>query len=170
MTKADFYSQAERFLQHLFAQIKTNHVDLKPHWFIDHLCYRVQSQEAYEKFKTEFNQFGEMLIESEVNGRQIATYKLHEPVVFGKYSIPLVELPAPKAGKKTIEGFEHAEAVVDIPLEDLRTQYAHLKLDVGGMKKNINPELEIEMNGCALKFHPMSLETVINFEKSQQIH
>lgn len=170
MTKIDFYGQAESFLQHLFAQMDQNGVELKPHWSIDHLCFRVQSLESYEQHKIDFSNFGQMLIESEVNGRMIATYKLSEPVVFGNYQIDLVELPAPKAGKKTIEGFEHVEVVIDEPFEKLMSQYSYMDLDTGGLKKAFNQELEIEMEGCALKFHPLSLESVIGLEKNQKVH
>lgn len=170
MNKSDFYSQADTFLHHLFGQMKKHQVQLKPHWSMDHLCFRVQSLEAYEQYKINFLSFGQMLIESEVNGRMIATYKLAEPVVFQNYRIDLVELPAPKPGKKTIEGFEHVEVVSDEPFEKLVAQYSGLRLDVGGLRKSFNQELEIEMEGCALKFHPLSLESVIRLEKNQKVH
>jgi len=117
MTEDDFYSQAKSFLQHLFAEIRNHKVELQPHWSIDHLCFRVESQESYERHKRTFSQFGAMLIESEVNGRMIATYK-----------IDVVELPAPKAGKVTPEGFEHIEVVVDEPSEKLIAQYPSKEL------------------------------------------
>lgn len=170
MHKNDFYQQAEEFLNHLFSQIQQNGVQLKPHWSIDHLCFRVQSQDSYEQHKTAFCQFGRLLIESEVNGRMIATYKLNEPVMHGNYRIDVVELPAPKAGKKTIEGFEHIEVVVDESFEKLMAQYAYMAIDAGGLKKAFNQELELEMDGCALKFHPLSLESVIELEKNQKVY
>lgn len=170
MNKKEFYVQAETFLRHLFAQVQQNGLELKPHWSIDHLCFRVQSLESYEQHKLDFAQFGRMLIESEVNGRMIATYKLAEPVVHGSYHIDVVELPAPKAGKKTIEGFEHVEVVVDEPFEKLMAKYSYMDLDSGGLKKAFNQELEVEMEGCALKFHPLSLESVIELEKNQKVY
>lgn len=170
MNKTDFYVQAESFLRHLFAQLGQHQVDLQPHWSIDHLCFRVQSLDSYEQRKADFLAFGRLLIESEVNGRMIATYKLLEPVKFGNYQIDLVELPAPKPGKQTIEGFEHVEVIVDEPFEKLIDKYSHLRLDTGGLKKAFNQELEIELQGCALKFHPLSLESVIELEKNQTAH
>ncbi|WP_413289173.1 VOC family protein [Bdellovibrio sp. HCB337] len=170
MNKSDFYSQAESFLVHLFEQLKAHKVDLKPHWSIDHLCFRVQSAEAYQQYKQEFEKFGSMLIESEVNGRMIATYKLQEPVRFRGYNIDVVELPAPKPGKNTPEGFEHVEVVVDESFQSLKERFKHCQMDDGGLKKLFNQELEIEMQGCALKFHPLSLESVIAIEKNQNVY
>lgn len=170
MNKKDFYAQAEAFLRHLFVQVQENGIELKPHWSIDHLCFRVQSLESYERHKVAFAQFGRMLIESEVNGRMIATYKLSEPVIHGNHRIDVVELPAPKAGKKTIEGFEHVEVVVDEPFEKLMAKYSYMDLDSGGLKKAFNQELEVQMDGCALKFHPLALESVIELEKNQKVY
>ena len=170
MNKPEFYSKAESFLNHLFAQIQTHHVELRSHWSIDHLCFRVQSLESYEQQKVAFASFGQLLIESEVKGRMIATFKLPEAVKFRGYHIDLVELPAPKQGKVTIEGFEHVEVVTDLPFESLRQKYAGLRLDEGGLQKPFNQELEIEMQDCALKFHPLSLESVITLEKNQKVY
>ncbi|MNJ92627.1 hypothetical protein D3C87_103010 [compost metagenome] len=170
MNRKEFGLQAESFLKHLFEQLNSHKVQLFSRWSIDHLCFRAQSTESYHQFKKHFSQFASLLIESEVNGRLIATYKLHEAIMFHGYCIDLVELPAPKAGKVTPEGFEHVEVICDLPLAELQETYQHLKLDAGGLKKAFNQELEIEMSGCALKFHALSLESVINLEKNQRAH
>lgn len=170
MNKTDFYFQAEAFLKHLFAQLKIHEVELQPHWSIDHLCFRTQSLESYEHHKKNFISFGDLLIESQVSGRMIATYKLHEAMKFQGYTINIIELPAPKFGKVTIEGFEHAEVVIDLPFETLCKKLTRCHLDESGLKKVFNQELEIEMQGCALKFHLLSLESVITLEKNQKVH
>lgn len=147
-----------------------NNIVIKPFWMIDHLCFRCESFERYEYLKTQFISFSKLLIESEVNGRPIATFNFHEPITFGDYQIPLVELPAPKVGKKTKEGFEHIEIVCSQSFDNLKLQYANLAIDASGLSKEFNQEFEISLDGCAIKFHHVSLASVIALEKNTKIH
>jgi predicted metalloenzyme YecM/heme-degrading monooxygenase HmoA len=166
MTKGEFYSQAHVFLIHLFQQLKNNRILLKPEWEIDHLCYRTKTIEDYHELKGDFIKLGELIIEGEVNGRPIATYKLNEPVLFKKYKIEIVELPAPKVGKLTTEGFEHVEVVCDISFEQLRKDLQHCKTDESGLTKRVNKEFEVILDSCAIKFHHQTLLSVIEEEKA----
>lgn len=156
--------QAPIFLARVFSEIENANIDLKD-WLIDHICYRTSSEENYQESKNYFANLGELLIESEVNGRLIATYKLDEPIKYRDYIIPLVEVPAPKKGKITFEGFEHIEVVIDCSFEDILEAYPHCSFETKGTSKELNPELEIEFGDCAIKFHHQSLEEVIEIEK-----
>ncbi len=160
----NFSRNADIFLQQLFKKCDEAQVQLKPHWLIDHLCYRVPSTDLYLKNKKSFSQLGTLLIESEINGRPISTYKLHTPLKFRHYSIELVELPAPKPGKLNLHGFEHAEIVCDSSFEEIKRMFPNCQFDESGLKKAINPELEITFGELALKFHHQSLEQVIKLE------
>lgn len=117
-----------------------------------------------------FAELGDLLIESPVNGRLISTFKLKEPIVFHQWTIELVELPAPKPGKQTVEGFEHIEVVVDTSFESLKEKFGHCRFDEGGLKKSFNQELEIDFGDKAIKFHHLSLESVIELEKNKNIY
>lgn len=168
MTFEELNGQAQKFLEKLYSQLSENKIQIKEHWMIDHLCYRVDSQTYYKEQKVHFSQLGELLIESEVNGRLIATYKLHRPIEFSGRKIFLIELPAPKKGKITQNGFEHIEVVVDIPFDEIMANHPHCKFDQSGLSKSFNQELEIPLHGCAIKFHHLSLEDVIKIELSAQ--
>jgi predicted metalloenzyme YecM len=148
MDPQQFYDEAQRFLLHCETQWKERGLVIEPRWLIDHLCYRVTTEELYTTRKDEFEQFGILLVESMVNGRLIATYKLHKPIVFKTWRIPLVELPAPKAGKPFATGFEHIEVVCDASTK----------------------EHEVEMDGCAIKFHHRTLEDIIAEELATQVN
>lgn len=154
---------AYKFLDKLFLLLEENKIDISS-WEIDHLCYRTSSLENYHEIKNIFSKLGKLLIESDVNGRDIATYKLFEPVIFRNYIIPLVEVPAPKAGRKTAEGWEHIEVVIDINFDDLINKYDYLKFDTKALSKELNPELVFKFNDCSIKFHHQSLEEVIRIE------
>jgi predicted metalloenzyme YecM len=169
MNKIRFEAQAVDFLEKLFLTLDKSHVEIAPHWDIDHLCYRVDSLKRYEELKNSFLSFGKLLIESDVNGRPIATFKLNSSIAFKHWVIDVVELPAPKASKPTKEGFEHIEVVCDLSFMELEEKYKHLKLDLGGLKKDFNQEFEIDLGERNLKFHHMSLESVIRVEENKTI-
>lgn len=161
-------NQATPFLEKLFQNLDRYQIDIK-NWEIDHLCYRTCSLENYSEMKKTFHQLGRLLIESEVGGRQIATYKLDRPILYKKWVIDLVEVPAPKANKVTAEGFEHIEVVIDESFEEFIGHYPNVSFSKKGMSKELNPELEIEFEDCAIKFHHKSLEHIINIEKNHRI-
>lgn len=157
-------TKAIKFIESLLSEATHLGIPIKPHWMIDHLCYRVQTLQEYDQTKIELERFGNLLAENEVNGRPIATYKLHEPIKVAGYWIPLIEIPAPKSGKITPSGFEHLEVVCDISFEDLEAHLKHLKPDISGLSKPINKEFELDLGRHAIKFHHMSLESVIRLE------
>ncbi|WP_235046190.1 VOC family protein [Bdellovibrio bacteriovorus] len=166
----EFNIAAQDFLQRVFNKLDAQNIQLDKHWFIDHLCYRVSSLENYNVFKTQFASFAELLIESDVNGRPIATYKFAEPIRFRDWSIQVVELPAPKPGKVTVEGFEHFEVVADSGFDEIKARYPKAVFSESGLKKDFNPELEISLDELAIKFHPLSLESVIRLEKNEAVY
>ena len=160
--------QSLPFLEKVFSRINEQNIDLKS-WTIDHICYRTSSIKNYEESKVYFSTIGELLIESDINGRPIASFKLYSPINFRHYSIPVVEVPAPKRGKETPEGFEHIEFVIDEDFDQIIKQYPQCNFDTKGLSKELNPELEIEFKDCAIKLHHQSLEQVIDIEKSQNL-
>jgi len=139
-------------------------------WLIDHVCYRVESDARYGEMKQVFGQLGTMLVESMVSGRLIATYKLHSPIRWKNFVIPLVELPAPKKGKQVREGWEHLEIVVQGSFAEIKSNLPGARFDEKGLSKKINPELELELDsGVAIKFHHQSLEQVIEWERKAPV-
>jgi predicted metalloenzyme YecM len=156
------------FLQKIFAHLDELSIDLK-YWEIDHLCFRTDSQQSYEEAKKYFSSLSTLLVESEVGGRPIATYKLFEPVIFDNYIIDLIEVPAPKPGRATQKGFEHIEVVIDCSFKDFMDRHPETSFITKGLRKDLNPEIEIEFDDCAIKFHHKSLEHIINTEKNQRI-
>jgi len=116
-----------------------------------------------------FSTLGKALIESEVNGRLITTFKLRKPILWKNWKIDLLELPAPKPGKVVKEGLEHIEVVADTPFDRLEEKFSSAVLDRSGLNKDFNQELEVILDGCAVKFHHLSLESVVNLEANRQV-
>jgi uncharacterized protein len=161
----EFIDQAHLFLENIFQKMEAKNIFLKEHWNVDHLCFRVSSIEKYEKYKQIFSSWSQLLIESEINGRMIASYKLNAPILFKHFKIEVVELPAPKPGRKTPDGFEHIEVVCDLSFSEIKKLYPFCDFDESGLNKSFNQDIKVQLNGFALKFHHMSLESVIAIEK-----
>lgn len=161
-----FVEKAERFLGQLELDLKLKKAQLDPHWDVDHICYRVESRARYQELQQEFQNLGELLVETEVNGRPISTFRLKSPLMFQDHEIHLLELPAPKLHQMFKEGFEHIEVVCDLPFWDLQKRFMDLQFDLSGLRKNFNQELEVQLGERNLKFHHLSLESVIRLEKN----
>lgn len=170
MNKELFKDDALKFLDTLFSEFSSENIQLEKHWSIDHLCFRTDSDASYESFRELFKGIGKLLIESPVNGRLISTFKLNEPIQYRDWMIDLVELPAPKKGKTTKQGFEHIEVVCDLPFKEILNRFQGKTFSTSGLSKLFNQELEIELKNGAVKFHHLSLESVINLENNQKVY
>ena len=170
MNYEKFIALSQQFLNQLNSNLSTTQFNLEPHWNIDHICYRTVSNDQYLNLKNDFSSFSTELIESEVNGRLITTFKLFEPIKFNNNIIQLVELPAPKASKIVPEGFEHIEVVCDISFDGLKSKLKNHKLNESGLSKSFNPELAVDLNGSNIKFHHISLESVVTLEANKPVY
>jgi len=164
--------EAQEFLRGLQSHLQKHKIELF-HWDIDHICYRTASAQDYEATKKKFSMWGQLLIETPVNGRLIATYQLKNPIPFQGRSIDCVEVPAPKPSRETLQGFEHIEIVAEKSLNRLLEEFKNQSLSeflvTSGMKKNLNPELELNFGTCAIKFHTQSLKSVVRIEKNARV-
>lgn len=170
MTFEEMQTEAISFLGKIFKQFERDSIALDSHWHIDHLCYRTATADDYLNKKREFEKFSRLLIESEVNGRPISTFKLATPITFGEWDIDLIEVPAPKKGKSIANGFEHIEVVCDLTFNEIKNRFKGCRFDDSGLAKDFNQELEITFDGIAVKFHHLSLESVINIEANRQVY
>ncbi|KAJ3179510.1 hypothetical protein HDU85_004783 [Gaertneriomyces sp. JEL0708] len=179
---ASFLSAASPFVQEVIATLASHHIPV--HYKIDHVCYRTSSPNEYSNLKALLSTFGDLLIESEIGGRDISTYKLRDDVAIrvpGREAgrdrvIDVLELPAPKPGRNYQSGWEHVELVVDdMSLEEFmaevdksRTELGSppLDWDLSGIHKPLNRDVRLVFEaGFSVKFHEQTLEEVIAFEK-----
>lgn len=169
MTEKEFHQAGYKFLENAFSVLENRKFRLKPHWSIDHICYRTESAESYQGMCEKLKEFSQLLVESEVNGRMISTFKLNEPIVFEDKIIDLVEVPSPKPENSYRNGFEHFEVVCDSSFTELKYLYKNFPFDEKGSTKEFNPELEFNFDRFSVKFHQQSLQSVIELEKNQRI-
>lgn len=131
----------------------------------DHICYRVETSQRYDEMLVNLAQHADLLGESHVNGRLIATFELPEPIVTGGWTIPYIELPQPKPGSAYEEGLEHAEFVTVGSLVYFESRHSDIPFDHKGMTKAINPELGLKHEGISVKFHELQLGAVVRIEQ-----
>ncbi|MEM8583820.1 MAG: VOC family protein [Bacteroidota bacterium] len=178
------------FLTEVFDQLAELKLDVSA-LSVDHLCYRVESMRRYFELREAIAASGHQLInESVVNGRLISCFRLSAPIIFQNREIPLLELPAPKAGSHYVEGYEHLEFVVGSKLEEWQQKLLaienqeKLKKDIskgsGEMeqfeensdlrKSTFNPSISLKLGkGLRVKFHERPLDEVIAFEQETDI-
>lgn len=154
---------APLFLEKLLPEIKATGIDVSK-FTCDHICYRVSTLEGYEREKENMKSLGVLLSEVPISGRPIASYKLHEPIRFKEHVIPVLELPAPKPGQETRDGFEHIEFATGFHPEQFLELYPQIAFKTTGLQKKFNPEIEVKLASGAVKFHELSLEKVIEIE------
>jgi len=155
----------------------------------DHVCWRTGSLTEYTELvsilRNDPDQF-QLLIESEIGGRPIATFALQSPITTtSQHSIHVVEIPSPKESSPYPAGLEHVEFVIgdrtcinpwndeihhQTTLNDLQRTYPNVPWNTKAQKKDINPDISIKfvLDGfgtCSVKFHLMALEDVIAAEK-----
>jgi predicted metalloenzyme YecM len=153
---------AQPFLDHLFTRLAADQIDVQ-RFKLDHICYRVETEERYLALKEALKKEGTLLAESQIGGRPISTFILHEPIRFRERAIPCLELPAPKPGKAYAEGYEHVEFVIDEPFAAFMARYPHVTFDTKGMQKAVNADIRIQYPDGSVKFHHHSLEYVIRY-------
>lgn len=150
------------FLEQIFQHLKEDQIEVDT-FELDHICYRVETKERYVKLKQQLSGYGELLTESIVGGRPIATFKLYQPYQFQNRKIYCLELPSPKEGSPYAEGFEHVEFVIEESFEDFMSKYAHLPFKTKGMQKAVNPEISRKYSNSSVKFHHHPIEYVIKY-------
>lgn len=156
----------EFFLDSIFDRIEEIGIDVST-FELDHICYRVDTTENYNRFKLLLEESAHLLVESLIKDRPISCFKLREPINYINRTISVIELPAPKSGSAYEEGYEHVEFVIHSSLEEFLDQYPAVKFDVTGMGKKINPDLRVQLGGLSVKFHRQGIEEVIEIEKAE---
>lgn len=150
------------FLEKIFSFLEKDGIDLSA-FELDHICYRVETLARYSELTSKLEDLGNLLSEATIGGRPIATYQLHEPIVFGTRLIGVLELPSPKASSFYAEGWEHVEFVIDVDFESFISKYPLLEFDRSAIDKPINADISRNYDGCAVKFHRHNLEYVIKY-------
>jgi len=158
--------EAKRFIKNIQQEIENLNLDLSKA-FPDHLCYRVATMDEYRLFQVKLSQIGQLIIEANVNGRPISTYRLHESLTYNQHEIDIIELPAPKQGTQHETGYEHIEFVIAESFQTFINRHRLSKQKIGG-NVNLNPEMKLDLGFKfgQVKLHYQPLDRVIEIEES----
>jgi uncharacterized protein len=166
----DIIGDYHSFLERILKETVDEGFDLADFVQMDHMCYRAASIESYEAKKQALATVAKLLNVTQVNGRPIATFRLFEPVFYKNWRIDAVELPAPKEGAKREEGLDHVEFVLFDDKEDFLKKYSHKQFEMRAADRGINPEIVFRLPTYTVKFHLLSLPTVVYLEAKLGIH
>ena len=180
------FGDLSQFEQKILQITQTIGLDLSQ-FQIDHLAVRMNTVETALEWRDLLLENATLLKESEVNGRPIGLFELHQAVKIGEQFVKIVELPFPKRKIYPVEGWEHIEVVVpflekesvEAWIERMMTTYQldnHPSLNVKISQPEVigeilpNPTVAISMkaetlcyNVC-LKLHPYDIKSVISSE------
>lgn len=145
------------FLDKAFDNLKMAGFKLDEFKELDHIAYRTEDLEGYEKVKKELLGFSKSYDEKIFNGRLVLICRLETPLVYDEFEIKGFELMAPKENNKYIEGLEHAEFVVQSTLSDFLEKHSEINFDLKAYDREKNQELIIKFENCVVKFHTQSL-------------
>lgn len=155
----------EEFIAHVDTGLKKAGIARSEISMMDHICYRVETNERYRQMLGRCAEIGRLLGESEINGRPIATFEFDEYLETAGWTVPYLELPAPKDSSPYNEGLEHAELVVVGSLEYFAERHSDMSFKETGKGKSINPELGLKHGDLSVKFHEQQLGAVVRIEQ-----
>lgn len=145
----------------------------------DHISLRCHQTETAQRWRNGLQQCGNLISETQINGRPICLFDLTQSLSVGPWQIDCVELPYP--GKKYYphEGWEHVELVLPGDPQTLMTRARALlpaTLPVGFTSKFSSPQGEHERlanptfavsdGEITIKFHPYTLRQIIDSERN----
>jgi len=150
------------FFLDLLSKLKTINIDLK-NYPVDHFCYRVASAKDYLKMKEKTKNISKAYLENIHHNRPISKFILKEPLKFDKYSVDVMELPAPKSSQFFQTGLEHFEFSVGKKFVTFKEKYKKIwnGFDDSGP---YNQPVFIRFDNNTVKFHEFPLLTVLELE------
>lgn len=132
---------------------------------MDHVCYRVETVDRYEELKAALQVYTTLIGENMVNGRPIATFELNTYMEAAGWTVPFLELPAPKQDSPYVEGLEHVEFVVIGSLNKFILRHS-AALNISQLsQKIVNPDVKALNSGVTIKFHEQQLGAVVRIER-----
>jgi predicted metalloenzyme YecM len=141
------------FLDRFFANLNKFGIDITG-YDLDHLGYQCSSDEDYDNLSTTFSELGEMFDENVVGGRRVGLFKLDVPIVYKDYSIPAIELIAPKIGQECPSALEHAEFVISEKFDTFMSKYPSIKWDTSAVDQPMFPMVKLRLGEhMQVKFH-----------------
>lgn len=154
----------QTFLDQIIAKITEQGIDLSG-LEMDHIGYQASSDEDYDNLVSRFKKIGTMVSEVTVGGRRVGIFKLKQPLKYKGYSIPAVELVAPKEGQDCLSALEHVEFVIDEDFKTFMGKYPELDWDTSAIDQKNFPLLKLRLDKhTQVKFHRENVLDIVEQE------
>jgi len=157
------------FLDRLFGKINELGVDISK-FDLDHIAYQASSDENYDSIKPTLLKIAELVDENIVGGRRVGLFKLDKPLIYRHYSVPALELVAPKEGQICPSALEHVEFVIDESFDSFMKKYPNLNWDISAVNQPIFPMIKLEIDRhVRVKFHYEPVLEIVRRKKREVI-
>ena len=139
------------FLDELFEVIRQTGIDVSD-LKIDHIAYSASSTEEYEALLPKFLQNGQLIKEAIISDRRAAIIKLNSPIIYKNHSITAMEVIEPIKGEKSLNGWEHAEFLVN-DYDSILSKYPNLSWNTANKNRPEFSRIKLILtNGMEIKF------------------
>lgn len=108
----DFYKKSEKYID--FFNNFSKKYNLNNKALADHICYKCESKNSFEKIKSIFEFESEYIYQSIISKRSIAYIKLKKGIETELGIINFLELSDQKPDNSQVEGFDHIEVYSNI--------------------------------------------------------
>ena len=99
MNKFSILSNIDAFLLRLLQNLEEIHIN--PYQFVfDHIAYRCLTEREWEIIVKKLKQFGLIISQSIISGRNVYIFKLNKPLIQQGFKIDFIEVLFPKPEKK----------------------------------------------------------------------
>ncbi|CNF37463.1 protein yecM [Yersinia enterocolitica] len=145
----------------------------------DHISLRCHQTQTAQRWRSGLQQCGNLMSETQINGRAICLFDLTPPLVVGPWQIDCVELPYPGKTYYPHEGWEHVELVLPgdpqtlmqraralLPTtlpEGVTTKFSSPQ---GEHERLANPTFAVSDGEITIKFHPYTLRQIVDSERN----
>jgi uncharacterized protein len=145
----------------------------------DHISLRCHQTETAQRWRSGLQHCGDLMSETQINGRSICLFDLAQPLSVGPWQIDCIELPYPGKTHYPHQGWEHIELVLPGNPHTFRQRARALfpaALPVGMSEKFsapqgeherlTNPTLAVSDGEITIKFHPYTLRQIVVSERN----
>ena len=147
----------DAFLDKIFENLDKYKIDVSG-YECDHIGVRSASLNDYKNIKQELANVGVMIGEPEVVGRLIAVFKLNRPIKYKNFTIPALELLAPKESDNYQNGPEHLEFVITELFDEFLKKYPDIEFETYRLERKNNPEIKLYFpDKTSVKFHKIDI-------------
>ncbi|MEY4474687.1 MAG: protein yecM [Pseudomonadota bacterium] len=173
----DLLTDLPDFEQKLFLFAAKLKLDLAQ-FHADHISLRCYQTEIAERWHRGWQYYGNLMSETQINGRLICLFDLSQPLRVGPWQIDCVELPYPGKNHYSHQGWEHIELVLPGDSQTLMQRARALLPDElpagvrvkfssphGEHERLVNSTLAVTDGEITIKFHPYTLRQIVANEQ-----